>query len=791
MTDSAPGPSAKPRPNWLLPVSIGAVAVVVLAGIGGAFIAGSNGQGGARATPTTQAAAVVTYANADFMGWTKQTPADSRTAFSVQSTGAKVGSVSLRIDSSTPASVSERQALVSSVVVAPKKRYKVSAWVKSGTKSTTAARLAFGTTKFAIPATKDAWTRVSFTFASGASATAALTISTSAPTRGVLVDGLEVVPSTGGASVLTDGSFEQYSSPTRITSDSLVLATGTSSLTVAAFGRTVDWTLTDESGAQAAKGSQPTVGGVSTIPLKGVPQGYYTVNARPHSNVANAVSAPVMLLDKTAKGRNATDIRFGVGVHMRSANEVGSQPLVAKLGFGSIRDDANWGVVEATQGKFSYPDVYTDTYAAYAKDGVQVLPIAGYWNKFYDIGRTPSSQAGIAAYGKFASAFVAHFSSPAVEVYNEPNGFANGKCGVTPECYLPLLKGASERIKADNPKTLVVGPAIAFQDDIWLRNFYNGGGLNYLDVVSIHPYGFQNAPEYLSADIPRAIAAIKDHNGGKNKPLWITELGFSTSTTGNGISERSQGDYIVRSQTISLASGAERYYNYDLVNDDLKAADHEGNFGLFRAPTSSVAAFSPKPGAIAQAILIRELSGKEFSSRDSIGDASYSYAFGTGNSAVRVAWSPAPTTVSYAAKGPVTVVTEYGKKSILTPKDGRVTVGLSSEPVYIDGAITGATVTTAATSISVASPTIAQWAALPVKLSLSASKGPGSRVAEFTISGKKYTVTSTSGEAVSMTVSLRAGSVLGLRTVTASVGSAGKSDAYVTGSVMVIAPAKK
>ncbi|WP_394771462.1 glycosyl hydrolase [Lacisediminihabitans sp.] len=766
--------------------------MVVLAGIGGVWAVSSNQRGTTTPKPAaTGALAVETYAAADFSGWTKKTPTDAATTFSVQSTGAKVGTVSLRIDSSTPASVADRQSLVTSATVAPNAAYTVSAWVKSGTTANTSAKITVGTSAaFTVPATGNAWKKISFPFSPGATTSAPVTISTSAPTRGVLIDGLDITPAAGGTSVLPVGSFEKYSSPTRITSTSLVLATGSSSLTVAAFGRSVEWTLTDQNGVQAAKGSQPTKAGVSTISMKGIPQGYYTVNAHPDVTGASAVSAPLMLLDKPAKGRKATDVRFGIGVHMRSANDAGSAPLVAKLGFGSVRDDANWGTVETAPGVYTYPDAFTKGYAEYAKDGVEVLPIAAYWNKFYDIGRTPSSPAGIAAYAKYASAFAAHFSSPAIEIYNEPNGFANGKCGKTPECYLPLLKGAYEQLKADNPKTVVVGPAIAYQDDAWLGTFYAAGGLNYLDAVSFHPYGGQIAPEYLAINIPRGIAAIKDHNGGKSKPLWITELGFTTNTTGNGVSERVQGDYSVRAQALSLASGAERYYNYDLVNEGLDVTDHEGNFGLFRAPTASVSAFLPKPGAMAQAVLIRELSGKKFASRDSLGEASYSYAFGAGNTATRVAWSAAPTTVSYATKSPVTLVTEYGNKTTLTPSNGHVTVQLSGEPVYVEGAITGSTAAASTASISASTPTVSQGAAPRVTLSVAASKASGSQSTVFTIDGKKYEVKSVDGKATKKTVSLPPSSAPGPRTISATVGSDGKANSYLTASISVVAPAK-
>jgi hypothetical protein len=674
-------------------LSISIVSVVVVGVVAGIWISalvhGSNST-----TPSnTRAAALPDYAPATFSGWQSQNDSDAETTFSVQSTNAYDGAVALRLDSSASAAVKNRRALSQAMTVSPREEYRVTAWVRSAAAAKSAASISVGveaSSRATIPATNGVWKKIEFTFTAGDATTATVQITTTSPTQGLLVDQLQVTPAAGGQDVLTNGSFETYSSPTRITSSSLIQKTGSASVKVAGFGRTAHWTLSDENGARVARGTQHFSVGEATISLKKVKQGYYTVDVYPGDNAKATVHAPLMVLNAPEKGRKAIDARFGIGVHMREANNRGSAPLVAQLGIGSVRDDANWGVVEPRPGQYTFPAIYDQTYAAYAEDGVTVLPIAGYWNKNYDLGRTPSSPAGIAAYANFANAFVGHYSSPALEIYNEPNGFANGSCGKTPECYLPLAKAAYEKIKSEHPKTTIVGPAIAYQDNAWLKRFYELGGLNYVDAVSFHPYGGQRPPEYLASELPIGVDMIKQYNNGVSKPLWITELGFSTSTTDNGVSERTQSDYLVRAEVLSLSSGATKFYLYDLIDDNLNPADHEGNFGIFRAPTSAVTAFQPKPAAMAQAVLIRQLSGKAAAGRDSIGAQSYSYVYGSGNEQTRVAWSPTPVTISYATSKPVTVVSEYGHAVTVTPKDGHISVKLTGQPVYITGPITAA-----------------------------------------------------------------------------------------------------
>ena len=770
------------RPRWVLPVSIAAAVVVVAAGLVGVWIAQASTSGA-----KTRTVAVDVYAPADFAGWTTQNATDTQTTFSVQSTAAKVGAVSLRIESSTPASNTPRQSLVTPVAVASSTDYTLSAWVNSGTNKLSTTVIALGATTFPLPVTHATWTRISFPVTSASSANTPLTISTSGPTSAVLLDGIEVAPSAGGANLVTNGSFENYSSPTRITSTSLVLASGSARVQVAAFGTTVSWSLLDESGVRAATGTRSIAAGIGDIDLSKVKQGYYTLSLHPTGNAHSAVSAPLLILDKVAQGRKAVDVRFGIGVRMAASYNDGSEPLVAQLGFGAVRDDAYWPYVETAPGSYVYPKFYEKAYAAYANEGVQVLPIPDYANKLYDHGLTPSSPQGLAAYANFASAFVGQFSVPSVEIYNEPNGFSNGTCGTTPQCYVPLLKAAFEKIKSDHPNTLVVGPAIAFQDNTWLENFYKDGGLNYLDAVSIHPYGLQGAPEYLAKNLPIAAADIAKYSHGQSKPIWITELGFSTNTIGNGLSERTQASYLVRAEILSLSNGAQRFYAYNLVNDGLDPTDHQLNFGVFRSPTADVAAFTPKPGALTQAIAIREVSGKSYSSADLTSDTAYSYVYGSGANSTRVAWATTPTTVEYSATKPVTLVTAYGKKTTLVPMNGTVAVQLSADPVYVDGAITKASVVAAsAGAISFASDTAAVGAHLSATLTVKAiQKGSATRVTDFLIDGTTYKVASRNGEEASITVTLPAGYAAGERTVNAAVGTGGTYNAYVTASVSV------
>jgi hypothetical protein len=360
--------------------------------------------------------------------------------------------------------------------------------------------------------------------------------------------------------------------------------------------------------------------------------------------------------------------------------------VAGEIGFSHMRTDARWRTTEVAPGKYVFPELEDSMIQDYANHGVEMLPLSVYNNKLYDKNKTPSTPEGLAAYAAYTNAVVSHYGSASVEVYNEFNNppMNTGACGPTATCYLPMLKATAERVKADHPETLIVGPSIARTDDVFLTELYQAGGLDYLDAVSWHPYDYGPGigPEFLEASLQNQVAKMKEYNNGVAKPIWITELGWSTA----GYTEQEQADNLVRAQAISLANGVERFYWYDLVNDETDPTHHEGNFGLVRQVTEEVPLFAPKPSAVAQAVMIRHIAGKPYTAKDELADASvYSYVFGTGTDATRIAWATEAKTLSYAAEDDITVIDQFGAESTLKPVDGRVTIEVGGQPLYIDG----------------------------------------------------------------------------------------------------------
>ncbi|TFD70249.1 glycosyl hydrolase [Cryobacterium gelidum] len=689
------------QPRWRL-ITAG---VVVLALVGGvtavnlwpAFTMEATPSAAPTATPTPAPEPVVLLPTANvaatFEGWS-QDNADTASIFAAEAGDAANGTIGLRIDSTNPAENTIRRALSQVVAVSPSTTYTLAASVKTaGQKSVTPGISIImggsGQDRYDFKAVNASWQEQTWTYKTAADEMSMpISILSAAPTAGVSLDSVTMTAANSNENLLANPSFERFTAPTRITNTSLLLNTGEAAIGVSWKIPGAAWTITDEAGATVDQGTVDLQPGLAVVSLQHLDPGYYSIAISNNDNTDDRLDTSFAILDPVATNASPTDERFGVGVHLTPAY-FNSGSIVAQLGIASVRTDAKWDGAETTLGKYSFPTNDDAMIQDYANAGVSFLPISDYANKLYDGGKTPSSPNALAAYGAFTSEMVEHYDSAAVEIYNEFNipRMNTSACGTTAACYLPLLQSAAASVKAEHPAALIVGPAIAHQDDAWLTALYAAGGLDSLDAVSFHPYdySFESGPEFIEASLQQAVSRIKEYNGDVSKPIWITELGWSTAS----FSEQDQADNLVRTQTIAFANGVEKFFWYDLVNDTADASDHEGNFGLLRQVTDEVPAFAPKPSAVAEAVMIRLLNGKPFSSRDALDSTSvYSYVFGANLNATRVAWATTPTTAMYAANGNITMTDQFGAMSTLVPVDGLITVELTGHPVYLEGPIT-------------------------------------------------------------------------------------------------------
>lgn len=592
------------------------------------------------------------------------------------------GEIALEIDA--PVVREPRIAARTTVSVRPNSDYRLTASVRvlESLPVDTPASLHVGASSVPLPDLDARWQTVQLDYRTGGGETQTeISVQVNAAVRGLSIDAVSLHDNTG-VEVVLNGSFEDVQADWGIRNRALILQKRTAALAVRMPPGDAAWRATRMDGMEVARGVAPVRGALSAIPLQGLGQGYFNVTVT--DAAGGTVTTPVAIVDMPTR-HVPVDRRIGVQIHAQKDFSVGAPYAAAAAGLGMMRTDDAWQVTERNAGVYTFNPDFDVAFAEASALGIDRLLITGRTNPLYDGYQTPYTEAGIAAYGRYAAALAQHFDLTAIEIYNEFNieSFNKGPCGRNAGCYAPLLESAYNAIEAVSPGLPVVGGVTGNYYPSWFEELWQSGGLNHLDIVSFHPYQVYGAPEGL-ADI---IGDARHRMGrfGTPKPIWLTELGWTTKT--GDVSFEQQAEMVIRSQVTALASGVDRFLWYNLINDGSRREMHEENFGQFTQKLPGVYAFPPKPAAFTQALFINSLAGKTFSAYDDLGiDGVRSAVFSGDGESVRYAWATkGQPNVQYAASGPLRVTTAHGVETLIEPVDGQVTVTLSSTPVIITG----------------------------------------------------------------------------------------------------------
>lgn len=457
--------------------------------------------------------------------------------------------------------------------------------------------------------------------------------------------------------------------------------------TTAANG-TITYTVSDYSGATILQGQVAVTSKQTMLSLQRLPDNYYVLKVTDHTTAASTTwTLPFTVIAPFSPPVNTP---FGVSAHFSMHDPLDVAQTIVTMGAGWVRDDATWAKIETKQGTYSFES--TDPYMQVLRQHtLNPLLILDYNNSFYDNGQTPYDEVGFTAFANYARALVSHYGPQlqAVEVYNEYNGlFSNGPCARKASCYAQLLRHTYQAIKSVRPDVTVIAGATFGIDHAWFKELFAADGLSYADAISIHPYSilFFDSPEVRRIDenIQELQALIRSNNHGATKPIWITEVGWSTAL--DLTTEAEQAHYLVRSIALSLSVGVQKIFWYDFLNDGTAFIDKEQNFGLLRRPDAP-GYYTPKPAYTAYAVLMRLLAGRTFIGREQAELGTYHLRF---SDDLHLLWStPLNQHIELSATDPVTTISITGKQQTLHPNGGKIGLDLSAEPVYILGNLAG------------------------------------------------------------------------------------------------------
>jgi len=238
-----------------------------------------------------------------------------------------------------------------------------------------------------------------------------------------------------------------------------------------------------------------------------------------------------------------------IGVHARSIRPAEVERIAA-AGLREIRTTFSWHRVQPERdGPWDW-EGYDALMESSAEHGVGVIPVligTPRWaSDSYQ--RQPLTKAGIAGLNEFVRLAVARYGPKgrfwrrnpdlphrplrAWQVWNEPNLNAFWAGRLDPRAYAELLRTVRGEILEVDPRARIVlagmpRSVVDYPIDEYLADLYRLPGFAKLfDVAAIHGYA-QDAGGL--AGLISDTRALLDRNGDREKPIWITEFGWSAA----------------------------------------------------------------------------------------------------------------------------------------------------------------------------------------------------------------------------------------------------------------------
>jgi hypothetical protein len=272
---------------------------------------------------------------------------------------------------------------------------------------------------------------------------------------------------------------------------------------------------------------------------------------------------------------------FGVNIHF--TGEPGDLDRIHAGGFRFVRMDLSWSGVERQKGVYDFERAgYDALTAGCSKRGIRILYILDYSNRLYEEQHSIRTEAGRKAYAAFAEAAGKRYAGKGIlwEFWNEPNiqQFWSPQPGI--EEYCKMVEEAAARLRQADPSGTLVAPATSTIPFDWLESCFQKGLLNWIDVLSVHPYRPQ-APETVIKDYARLRKLIERYApAGKEIPVISGEWGYSHINWDKArLSDEQQANYLARMFLINLYEKVPVSIWYDWKNDGTDPNEREHHFG--------------------------------------------------------------------------------------------------------------------------------------------------------------------------------------------------------------------
>ncbi len=431
--------------------------------------------------------------------------------------------------------------------------------------------------------------------------------------------------------------------------------------------------------------------------FKAHPTGYFMLN------VGEETSAYVVT--PALKDRTLTDSPFAMDFastylaqDLKTAEALASAARLAGITW--VRERASWATYESKQGVYDF--TYTEErFKMLDRVGLNTLVMVEGAPKWAVQDLNTDMRTGgylrnqLSTYN-MTKAMAAYYKGivDAWELSNEPDG---GRAE-TAEQFASWFKAAALGVNAGDPDVIISNAGFCQPDRKGTTEEPNlqysyvhlalaNGIMAYSSVFNFHNHTPQSSnrhtPIYgrISYALASQMYSTTTLYGANKKPVWITESGMkmmSETPTQENILDLAP--YVVTSTTQSLGFGTEKHFWFVLA----PYLESEGDFGSFSddlQPYSTMAAEAVMTKVLGEAKYVGELT-------DGIENFNYARGllFNRGDRIVSVLWTFVPSvkyTYTFDSEHPVIVTDLMGNETLVEPTDGKISVTVGKDPVYI------------------------------------------------------------------------------------------------------------
>jgi hypothetical protein len=279
-----------------------------------------------------------------------------------------------------------------------------------------------------------------------------------------------------------------------------------------------------------------------------------------------AALALIVVLPGGAVPDNAVADGLICGIHTIRADGA-ALSMVHKAGCSFVVQLFDWSQIEPLPGEYfwEYPDSVVRACQYYRLSLVVRLDQPPDWARVPGAGGFAVEKE---AYAAFVSQVAQRYRGrvEAYVIWNEPNLAREwGGRPPDPEGYTELLRTAYVAVRNGDPQALVISAGLAptnhldqtaMDDRVYLEGMYEAGAGEFFDVLGAHPYGFAYPPDdahgaHGGLNFARLhdMREIMVSNGDGEKPVWATEMGWTTKTVGEEqawlqVTEEQQAAYL-------------------------------------------------------------------------------------------------------------------------------------------------------------------------------------------------------------------------------------------------------